>query len=151
MHAYFPAASALRRLPSLRTHSPAHKFGILHVHDVKATLAKKGVEYGPRAVIYEVCNPRIAKALIEHHISVLTYLPCRICVHGPPPGDDDGETRVQVMRPSAIAGLYKDESLRAEAAKADEAVVAIVNEVAAPPSADAAAAAAAAPADASAT
>jgi len=38
-----------------------HKFGVLGVHDLKAAMAKKGVDFGPECRIFEVCNPHQAK------------------------------------------------------------------------------------------
>ena len=37
-----------------------NKFGILHVHDLKATMKKKGIDFKPECRIFEVCNPQKA-------------------------------------------------------------------------------------------
>lgn len=34
----------------------AHKFGVLGVHDLQATLAKKGVELGRPCRIFDLCH-----------------------------------------------------------------------------------------------
>jgi uncharacterized protein (DUF302 family) len=34
-----------------------HKFGVLGVHDLKAKMAEKGVEFARECRIFEVCNP----------------------------------------------------------------------------------------------
>jgi uncharacterized protein (DUF302 family) len=33
-----------------------HHFGVLGVHDLKAAMAKKGVDFGPECRIFEVCK-----------------------------------------------------------------------------------------------
>jgi uncharacterized protein (DUF302 family) len=38
-----------------------HRFGVLHIHDVRPTLAKKGVVLDRDLRIYDVCNPQRAK------------------------------------------------------------------------------------------
>ncbi len=38
-----------------------HKFGVLAVHDLKAKLKEKGVDFDRECLIYEVCNPQQAK------------------------------------------------------------------------------------------
>src|SRR6266545_2846175 len=42
-----------------------HKFGVLGVHDLKATMAKKGVAFARECRIFEVCNPHQAKKVLE--------------------------------------------------------------------------------------
>ena len=42
-----------------------HQFGVVAVHDLKATMAKKGVDYNGDCMIYEVCNPLQAKRVLE--------------------------------------------------------------------------------------
>ncbi len=42
-----------------------HKFGVLGVHDLKATMAKKSVAFARECRIYEVCNPHQAKKVLE--------------------------------------------------------------------------------------
>ncbi|MDQ7005367.1 MAG: DUF302 domain-containing protein [Ghiorsea sp.] len=37
-----------------------HNFGVLHIHDLKATMNKKGVPFEPECRIFEVCNPKKA-------------------------------------------------------------------------------------------
>ena len=55
-----------------------HKFGVLGVHDLKATMANKGVDFGPECRIFEVCNPHQAKKVLEANLEISTALPCRI-------------------------------------------------------------------------
>jgi len=41
-----------------------HKFGVLHVHDIGATLRSKGLEFTNECKVFEVCNPgQAAKVL----------------------------------------------------------------------------------------
>jgi hypothetical protein len=42
---------------SLRDAVQRHKFGILHVLDLKNTLHDKGIELDNEVLIYDVCNP----------------------------------------------------------------------------------------------
>ena len=38
-----------------------YKFGILAVHDLKAKMREKGVEFERDCLVFEVCNPHQAK------------------------------------------------------------------------------------------
>ena len=50
---------------ALQESAARHKFGILTIHDLRETMAKKGVEFGRDVRIYEVCNPVQAKKVLE--------------------------------------------------------------------------------------
>ncbi|MFQ5904374.1 MAG: DUF302 domain-containing protein, partial [Candidatus Binatia bacterium] len=55
-----------------------HKFGILGVHNLKESMAKKGVGFERECQIFEVCNPYQAKKVLEANLEISTALPCRI-------------------------------------------------------------------------
>ncbi len=58
-----------------------YKFGVLAVHDLKAKLREKGVDFNRDCLIYEVCNPQQAKKVLEANTEISTALPCRISVY----------------------------------------------------------------------
>ena len=58
-----------------------HKFGVMAVHDLKAKMNEKGVDFDRDCLIYEVCNPHQAKKVLEANAEVSTALPCRISVY----------------------------------------------------------------------
>ena len=43
---------------ALETAVAAHRFGVVGVHDLQATLAKKGVTLDHECRIFEVCQPQ---------------------------------------------------------------------------------------------
>jgi uncharacterized protein (DUF302 family) len=65
----------------LREAAQRHKFGVLHVHDLRQTLAGKGIDLGPECRVYDVCNPQAASQALSTDISISTVLPCRISVY----------------------------------------------------------------------
>jgi uncharacterized protein (DUF302 family) len=42
-----------------------HHFGVLGVHDLKAAMAKKGVDFCRDCRVFEICNPHQAKKVLE--------------------------------------------------------------------------------------
>ena len=42
-----------------------HKFGVLHIHNLKETLNNKGVKYDKECRVFEVCNPNKAKEIMD--------------------------------------------------------------------------------------
>jgi uncharacterized protein (DUF302 family) len=110
---------------ALETVVPEHKFGILHVHDLKVTMANKGVEYPHECRVFEVCNPHHAAAVLKENIEVNLALPCRIGVW-----NDGGETKVGTLLPSQLMGIFGDTPTMAKtAAEVEKVMLAIIDDV----------------------
>ena len=62
----------------LQESAARHQFGVIAVHDLQATLARKGVELAQECRVYEVCNPHQAKKVLDADGAISTALPCRI-------------------------------------------------------------------------
>ena len=100
-----------------------HKFGVLTVHDLQATMRKKGVEMDREVRIYEVCNPHQAKKVIEANPSISTALPCRISVFA----SGDGYT-ISTMLPTAMMKAFDAPGIEAVAAEVEQAMKAMMDE-----------------------
>lgn len=105
----------------------AHKFGTLHVHDVRATLEAKGVDFETPLVIMDVCNPGYAKrALDATQNRIAPLLPCSIALW-----QDGAEVVVRLVRPSALAKFFPGtEELETIAAEVEAGVLAAIGELA---------------------
>lgn len=64
----------------LREAAQRHKFGVLHVHDLRQTLAGKGIDLGAECRVYDVCNPQAATQALKTDMRISTVLPCRISI-----------------------------------------------------------------------
>ena len=65
----------------LREAAARHKFGVLNVLDLRATLRNKGIELGHEARVYDICNPQAAAQALWENPAVATLLPCRVAVY----------------------------------------------------------------------
>ena len=63
-----------------------HKFGILHVLDLRQTLDANGIQLGSECRVYDVCNPQAAATALRADMRVSAVLPCRISVFTQPGG-----------------------------------------------------------------
>lgn len=102
-----------------------HKFGILGVHDLKAKMTEKGVQFARECRIYEVCNPQQAKKVLERNMEISTALPCRISVY-----EEGGGTRLATMKPTAILALYGTPELKGVAEEVEATLTTIMAEAA---------------------
>lgn len=102
-----------------------HKFGVMAVHDLKAKMNEKGVDFDRDCLIYEVCNPHQAKKVLEANAEVSTALPCRISVYSEGAG-----LTLATLRPTALIDLFKTPALRAVAQEVEDVIVQMMNEAA---------------------
>jgi len=81
-------------------------FGILTQIDVKATLKEKlGVDF-PNYIILGACNPPYAHKSLQLETELGLLLPCNVIVH-----EDEGRTRVAMLKPTAALGIVGNPEL----------------------------------------
>ena len=102
-----------------------HQFGIITVHNLKETMAKKGVDFAGECMIYEVCNPHQAKKVLEENGAVSTALPCRISVY-----KSGGEYRIATMLPSAMMQMFNSPKLAPIADEVEAVIKAMMQDAA---------------------
>jgi uncharacterized protein (DUF302 family) len=100
-----------------------HKFGILHVHDLKKTLESKGIQLGSECRVYDVCNPQAATKALQTDMRVSTVLPCRISVFS-----DDGGSLIATVKPTSLFEATGVEGSDALAAEVEREILAIIDE-----------------------
>jgi uncharacterized protein (DUF302 family) len=102
-----------------------YKFGILAVHDLKAKMQEKGVDFDRDCLIYEVCNPQQAKKVLEANLAISTALPCRISVYR-----EGTQVTLATLRPTALVEMFETPEVRAVAEEVEEVMLKIMNEAA---------------------
>lgn len=99
-----------------------YRFGILHVHNVRETLSKKGVPFDRDVRIFDVCNPQRAKQVLEKNPLMSAALPCAISVFS-----EGGKTKFVFIRPTVMLGLFEVPELDPVAEEVERTVTGIVN------------------------
>jgi uncharacterized protein (DUF302 family) len=102
-----------------------HRFGVLSVHDLKAKLKEKGVDFDRECLIYEVCNPQQAKKVLEVSPEISTALPCRISIY-----PEGAGVTLATIRPTAMMEMFKTPQLKAVAEEVEAVIVRIMDEAA---------------------
>ena len=100
-------------------------FGVLHVHDLGATLRGKGVAFNEECKILEVCNPVQASKVLAADMRLNMALPCRISVY-----TENKKTKIGFILPvQMLSALSQDPSLVRTAKEVEEKILQMVDEV----------------------
>jgi uncharacterized protein (DUF302 family) len=104
----------------------AHKFGTMHVHDVRAILEAKGVSFDTPLVIMDICNPGYAKRTLEATRNrIAPLLPCSIALW-----QEGSEVVVRLVKPSALARFFPEtDELASIATEVEVGVLAAIGEL----------------------
>jgi uncharacterized protein (DUF302 family) len=105
----------------------ANHFGVMQVHNLKETMAKKGVEFAPECLIFEVCQPQQAKRVLEQNMSVSTALPCRISIY-----EEGGKTILATLKPTTLLAMFNAPQLEGVAREVEDTIVKIMKQAAQP-------------------
>ena len=101
-----------------------HGFGVLHVHDLGATLRSKGIAFDEECKVFEVCNPVQAARVLSTDMRLNMALPCRISVF-----TEKGKTRIGLIKPGQmLSALSQDAALVAVAKEVEEKTIQMVDD-----------------------
>jgi len=101
----------------------ANQFGVMHVHNLKETMEKKGVEFAHECMIFEVCQPQQAKKVLEENMSVSTALPCRISIY-----EKGGMTVLATLKPTTLLAMFDTPQLKGVAQEVEDTILKIMKE-----------------------
>lgn len=101
-----------------------HSFGVLHVHDLGATLRSKGIAFDEECKVFEVCNPAQAAKVLAADMRLNMALPCRISVF-----TERGKTKIGLIKPmQMLSALSQDAALITVAKEVEEKTIQMVDE-----------------------
>ncbi len=109
----------------LEAASKKHGFGVLMVHDLKAKMKEKGVDFASECLIFEVCNPHQAKKVLEANPEISTALPCRISVY-----TEGDRVTLATLKPTAMIEMFREAALQAVAREVEQVLFKIMEEAA---------------------
>ena len=111
---------------SLQAAVAANHFGVMQVHNLQETMKKKGVDFAHECLIFEVCQPKQAKKVLDENMSVSTALPCRISVY-----EEGGKTILATLKPTVMLAMFNTPQLQGVAQEVEDTIVKIMQEAAA--------------------
>jgi uncharacterized protein (DUF302 family) len=108
----------------LETAVKRHGFGVLHIHDLGATLRSKGIAFDEQCRVFEVCNPGQAAKVLSTDMRLNMALPCRISVF-----TDKTKTKIGLIRPTQmLSALSQDEMVVQTAREVEENTIQMIDE-----------------------
>lgn len=111
---------------SLEASVKQHGFGVLHIHDLGATLRSKGIDFKEQCKVFEVCNPVQAAKVLATDMRLNMALPCRISVF-----TESGKTKIGLIKPvEMLAGLSQDPALVETAQEVEKKTLKMVDDAA---------------------
>ncbi len=108
----------------LETAVVRNKFGVLHIHNLKATMKNKGVDFPNECKIFEVCNPQKAKSVLATDMSLNMALPCRISIW-----EENDKVKIGTLEPTKLLSVLSDnEDLKLIAEEVESTIKTIIDE-----------------------
>ena len=103
-----------------------HGFGVLHIYDLKETLASKGFDLPNDCHILEICNPQQAVNVLSEDMGMNIALPCRVSVYS-----ESGRTKIATALPTKmLAALSDSPELARIAREVEEKIAAMIHDAA---------------------
>lgn len=75
-------------------------FGILWELDLKDKINSKGIEFKNDYLIFEICNPQMAKEILDINMDIGVFLPCKVIVYS-----ENNETTIGMAEPTMLVDL----------------------------------------------
>lgn len=107
-----------KAIQTLEAQLKVESFGILWQFDIKETLQNKGLDFDESYHVLEVCNPKVAKEMLEKNKLVGYFLPCKIVVY-----EQNGDTMIGLPLPTELISMAKDETLKETAGNVEEILI----------------------------
>ena len=81
---------------------PEHGWVVSTISDMNKSMAKHGVEFGPRVKLVKLCKPEYAKSVLTTDRHVSTLMPCTFAVWE----GDDGKVYLSKMNMPLMAKMF---------------------------------------------
>ena len=99
-------------------------FEVLETLDFKKILSEKGLEFSDSYKLLEVCNPHLAKQVLEANPDLGLLLPCTIAVY-----QKNNENFISLARPTSLLSMASDENLKFSGEEIEKNLIRIIESV----------------------
>jgi len=99
-------------------------FRVLEILDFKKILSEKGLEFSDNYRLMEVCNPSLAKQVLEASPDLGLLLPCTIAIY-----QKDNENFISLARPTSLFSMASENNLKFSGEEIENNLVKIIEKV----------------------
>ena len=99
-------------------------FGVLETLDFKKILLDKGLEFPDAYKLLEVCNPKLAKQVLEQSPELGLLLPCTIAVY-----QKNDENYISLARPTALLAMASEQNLQFSGDEIESNLINVIEKV----------------------
>ena len=96
-------------------------FGVLETLDFKKILVDKGLEFEDNYRLMEVCNPKLAKQVLETNPDLGLLLPCTIAVY-----QKDNENYISLARPTSLLSMASENNLKFSGEEIEDNLIKVI-------------------------
>jgi len=93
----------------------------LEILDFKKILSEKNVELSNNYRLMEVCNPNLAKQVLEANPDLGLLLPCTIAVY-----QKDNENYISLARPTSLLSMVSENNLKFSGEEIEDNLIKII-------------------------
>ncbi len=99
-------------------------FGVIETLNFKEMLRKKGLDFSSEYRLMEVCNPSLAKQVLESNPEIGLLLPCPIAVY-----QKNNENLISLARPTSLLANVKDRQFDKFGKEIEQKLVQVIDHV----------------------
>ena len=117
-----------KSIPDIVEQLPQHLkeigFGVLGSLNFQKILNEKGEKFDEPYELLEVCNPKIARHVLEQNPDLGLLLPCTIAVYKKKDGN-----YISLAKPSALLEMASDDNLKSMGQEIEEKLIQVIDKV----------------------
>lgn len=92
-----------------------NSFGVLYEVNLKDKIEGKGFDFVSNFTVLDVCNPKLAKDVLDEQIEVGYFLPCKVVVY-----EKEGGVYAGLLKPTVLIDMVDNDSLHDAAVEVEE-------------------------------
>lgn len=101
------------------------ELGVLWQLNIPMKLLEKGINLDQQFRVLEVCNPDVAKKVLNHNQLGGYFLPCRVVVYK---SKDSGKTVIGLVKPTELMKLTGDDILQNLVHEVEQLLITAIDE-----------------------
>ena len=109
-------------IEKLTTRLKSIDFGVLEILDFQKILTDKGISFRDNYRLLQVCNPNLAKQVLDANPDLGLLLPCTIAVY-----QKDNENYISLAKPTSLLAMASEKNLTFSGEVIEDSLISIID------------------------